>query len=65
MRFALKSPNGPHISIARDAPKHLKLEIDRRLNIVRDIKYEPKLLNSFNSSSNECNNFYVIFDTNF
>jgi len=44
MRFALKSRRGPHIPIAADAPKHLRKEIDRRFEIVKEIKFEPKLV---------------------
>ncbi|KAI1301394.1 Protein C1orf43 [Halotydeus destructor] len=44
MRFALKSRRGAHVSIAVDAPKYLRKEIERRLDVVRDIKSEPHLL---------------------
>ena len=44
MRFALKSRRGPHVPIAAEAPKYLRKEIDRRLEVVRDIKHEPKLI---------------------
>src|SRR5215475_5937959 len=44
MRFALKSRRGPHIPIAPDAPRYLRKEIDRRLEIVKEIKFEPKLI---------------------
>lgn len=45
MRFALKSRRGPHFPIASDAPKSMRKEIERRMDIVKDIKYEPRLTN--------------------
>ena len=45
MRFTLKSKREPHYSIGFDAHKSLKKEIERRFAIVKDIKYEPKLIN--------------------
>lgn len=44
MRFALKSRRGPHFPIASDAPKHLRKEIERRLDVVKDIRTDPLLL---------------------
>ena len=55
MRFALKSRRGPHVPIAADAPKYLRKEIDRRLEVVKDIKLEPRLINE-NTTSQESNN---------
>lgn len=46
MRFALKSRRGPHVPIASDAPKGLRKEIERRLDVVKDIKLDPQLLSS-------------------
>lgn len=43
MRFALKSRRGPHFPIASDAPKHLRKEIERRLDAVKDIRHDPIL----------------------
>ncbi|XP_054714779.1 protein C1orf43 homolog [Uloborus diversus] len=43
-RFSLKSRSGPHIPIAQDAPKSLQNEINRRLEIVKTIFYQPPLL---------------------
>lgn len=43
MRFALKSRRGPHFPIASDAPKHLRKEIERRLDVVKDIRSDPIL----------------------
>lgn len=43
-RFALKSRHGPHFPVAVDAPKHLRLEIERRLDIIDKIQCEPWLL---------------------
>ena len=44
MRFALKSRRGPHVPIASDAPKGLRKEIERRLDVVKDIKLETAAL---------------------
>ena len=44
MRFALKSRRGPHFPIASDAPKHLRKEIERRIDVVKDIRCDPRLL---------------------
>lgn len=43
MRFALKGKRGPHFPIAADAPKSIRKEIERRIDLVKDIKFEPKL----------------------
>ncbi|KAG8181358.1 hypothetical protein JTE90_008834 [Oedothorax gibbosus] len=43
-RFSLKSKCGPHTPIAQDAPKHIQLEINRRLDIVKNIAYQPPLI---------------------
>lgn len=49
MRFAQKfSTDGPHAPIGYDAPKKLVTEIERRLNIVKEIRFEPKLINDPN-----------------
>lgn len=52
MRFALKSRRGPHVNIGHGAPKALSLEIDRYLDVVSDIGYEPRLLKEDNTSDN-------------
>jgi len=44
VRFALKSRRGPHMPVGHDAPKALRREIERRLDRVPQVKYEPKLL---------------------
>ena len=44
MRFALKSRRGPHFPIAADAPRHLRKEIERRLDAVKEVRFEPRLL---------------------
>lgn len=44
MRFALKSRR--NIPLASEAPKSMRKEIERRIGVVKDIKYEPKLINS-------------------
>lgn len=51
MRFALKSRRGPHFPIASDAPKSMRKEIERRLDLVKDIKYEPRLINEENKET--------------
>ncbi|CAL1265346.1 unnamed protein product [Larinioides sclopetarius] len=43
-RFSLKSKFGPHYPIAQDAPKSVQNEINRRLDVVRTIAYQPTLL---------------------
>ncbi|XP_015795645.1 uncharacterized protein C1orf43 homolog [Tetranychus urticae] len=45
MRFTLKNRRGPHCPIGLDAHRNLKKEIDRRLEAVKHIKFEPKLIN--------------------
>lgn len=45
MRFTLKSSGGPYVSIGSDASKEMKREINRRLDRVPDLQFEPKLLN--------------------
>lgn len=44
-RFTLKSRHGPHVPIGYDAPKTLRQEIDRKLEIVKNIQCKPKLFN--------------------
>ncbi|KAH9392643.1 hypothetical protein TYRP_005728 [Tyrophagus putrescentiae] len=48
-------PTGPHAPIGTDAPKKLVEEIQRRLDIVREIRYEPRLINEDNQCSCEAN----------
>ncbi|KAF8794223.1 Protein C1orf43 like protein [Argiope bruennichi] len=43
-RFSLKSKFGPHFPIAQDAPKSVQNEINRRLDVVKTIAYQPTLL---------------------
>ncbi|GLH06163.1 hypothetical protein R5R35_010178 [Gryllus longicercus] len=45
MRFALRSRRGPHIPVGHDAKKSLKREIDRTIDVIPRIVYEPKLIN--------------------
>ncbi|XP_050674654.1 protein C1orf43 homolog isoform X2 [Leptidea sinapis] len=42
-RFALRSRRGPHVPIGADAKKCLKKEIERRIEAVPRIMYEPRL----------------------
>lgn len=52
MRFAQKFPSdGPHATIGMDAPKKLVEEIERRLNLVKEIRYEPILMYGDNEYS--------------
>ncbi|XP_022241510.1 uncharacterized protein C1orf43 homolog isoform X3 [Limulus polyphemus] len=46
VRFSLKSRRGPHVPVGNDAPKHLRLEIERRLDCIKNIYtcYNPTLL---------------------
>lgn len=44
MRFALKSARKPHIAIGSDAPKELREEIQRRLGLVQNVRFEPTML---------------------
>ncbi|XP_076465004.1 protein C1orf43 homolog [Babylonia areolata] len=44
MRFALKSARKPHIAIGADAPKEKREEIQRRLGLVQNVRFEPTLL---------------------
>lgn len=44
MRFALRSRRGPHVPIGHDARKSLKKEIERRIEVIPKIQYEPQLI---------------------
>ncbi|XP_071553587.1 protein C1orf43 homolog [Temnothorax nylanderi] len=44
MRFALRSRRGPHIPIGHDAKKSFKKEIERRIEVIPRIQYEPQLI---------------------
>ncbi|KAJ8977302.1 hypothetical protein NQ317_009320 [Molorchus minor] len=44
MRFALRSRRGPHVPIGHDAPKGLKRDIERRLDLIQKIVCEPQLI---------------------
>merc|ERR1719244_1368209 len=43
MRFTLRSRRGPHVSVGQGGVKQLRREIDRRLDYVNHMRYEPKL----------------------
>ena len=60
MRLSLKNRFLPHIPLAKDAPKPLKQRIDAKLNIVRDITFEPNLLNPNDSDSKRSNYCLII-----
>lgn len=44
MRFAIRSRRGPHVPVGHDAKKSIKKEIERRLDCIQRITYEPQLL---------------------
>lgn len=44
MRFAIRSRRGPHVPVGHDANKSIKKEIERRLDCIQRITYEPQLL---------------------
>ncbi|CAH1113711.1 unnamed protein product [Psylliodes chrysocephalus] len=44
MRFALRSRRGPHIPIGHDSSKVLKREIERRIDLIKKIECEPRLI---------------------
>ncbi|XP_035667659.1 protein C1orf43 homolog [Branchiostoma floridae] len=44
MRFALRSHRGPHVLVGSASPGSMKEEIERRLDRIAGIKYEPRLL---------------------
>lgn len=43
MRFTLRARRGPHMSVGQGSFKQLRREIDRRLDYVSHIRYEPRL----------------------
>lgn len=44
MRFALRSRRGPHVPVGHDAGKAIKKEIERRLDCIQNISFDPQLL---------------------
>lgn len=44
MRFTLRSRRGPHVPVGHDAKKSIKKEIERRLDCIQQIAYEPQLI---------------------
>lgn len=44
MRFTLRSRRGPHVLVGHDASKTIKKEIERRLDCIQKIVYEPQLI---------------------
>ncbi|KAF4522950.1 hypothetical protein B566_EDAN009540 [Ephemera danica] len=44
MRFAIRARRGPHVPIGHDAKKSLRRDIDRRIELIPRILYEPRLL---------------------
>ncbi|XP_067137243.1 protein C1orf43 homolog isoform X1 [Centruroides vittatus] len=64
-RFTLKSRYGPHVPIGYDAPKVLRQEIDRQLEIVKHIQCKPKLYNDdFKYIENNKYPFFPVITTN-
>lgn len=61
MRLSLKNRFVPHIPLGKDAPKVLKQRIDSKLNVVRDITFEPNLLNRINSNLTKEPNYQHIY----
>jgi len=51
MRFALRSRRGPHISVGQGSMKQLRREIDRRLDYVSHVNYEPQVGKTGETSS--------------
>lgn len=49
MRFALRSRRGPHVPVGHDAKKSIKKEIERRLDCIQRIAYEPQLISDDDS----------------
>uniref|UniRef100_A0AAG5D0A1 Uncharacterized protein n=1 Tax=Anopheles atroparvus TaxID=41427 RepID=A0AAG5D0A1_ANOAO len=44
VRFTLRQRRGPHVAVGHDAKKSIKKEIERRLDCIQKIYYEPKLI---------------------
>uniref|UniRef100_A0A182QNA4 Uncharacterized protein n=1 Tax=Anopheles farauti TaxID=69004 RepID=A0A182QNA4_9DIPT len=44
VRFTLRQRRGPHVAVGHDAKKSIKKEIERRLDSIQKIYYEPKLI---------------------
>ncbi|XP_058822880.1 protein C1orf43 homolog isoform X2 [Topomyia yanbarensis] len=44
VRFTLRQRRGPHVAVGHDAKKSIKKEIERRIDCIHKIYYEPKLL---------------------
>lgn len=60
IRFTLKSARKPHISIGADAPKEMREEIQRRLDLVQTVRFEPALLSEHvqNTATTVPNHYY-------
>lgn len=44
VRFTLRQRRGPHVAVGHDAKKSIKKEIERRIDCIQKIYFEPKLL---------------------
>lgn len=44
VRFTLRGRRGPHVAVGHDARKSIKKEIERRIDSIQKIYFEPRLL---------------------
>lgn len=44
VRFTLRQRRGPHVTVGHDSKKSVKKEIERRIDCIQKIYFEPKLL---------------------
>uniref|UniRef100_A0A8W7PCV3 Uncharacterized protein n=1 Tax=Anopheles coluzzii TaxID=1518534 RepID=A0A8W7PCV3_ANOCL len=44
VRFTLRQRRGPHVAVGHDTKKSIKKEIERRIDCIQKIYYEPKLI---------------------
>ncbi|XP_055606493.1 protein C1orf43 homolog isoform X1 [Uranotaenia lowii] len=44
VRFTLRQRRGPHVAVGHDAKKSIKKEIERRIDCIQKIYFEPRLL---------------------
>ncbi|KAJ8664979.1 hypothetical protein QAD02_006641 [Eretmocerus hayati] len=54
MRFSLRSRRGPHTPIAYDTEKALRKEIERRIQVIPRIQFEPHLQECYQRSLDAC-----------
>ncbi|XP_011502368.1 PREDICTED: uncharacterized protein C1orf43 homolog [Ceratosolen solmsi marchali] len=61
MRFTLRSREGPHIPIGHDTKKSFKKEINRKIQVIPRIQYEPHLdgyIHRINSTCKPASHFH-------